>query len=236
MTERPAQPFRPWLLPPKGTPFFPDPREMSEQDGLIAVGGSLEPAWLQLAYREGLFPWFEADQPILWWSPEPRTVLRASNLHVSRSLQRELTRGRFELRSDTDFRGVMVGCAHRAEGTWLTSVMQGAYAQLHRLGHAHSIEVWMDGELAGGLYGVHVGAVFAAESMFHRRTNASKLALVAAVRTLARAGIELIDVQFLTPHLESLGAEEIPRGAYLSELKSLREVPRDWPSGPLDWR
>jgi leucyl/phenylalanyl-tRNA--protein transferase len=188
------------------------------------VGGDLSPERLLVAYDQGIFPWYDDGYPPLWWSPDPRTVLDPETLHVSRSLARALRRGGFELSWNRDFGRVMVECGRRRPGgTWIFPEMLDAYERLHQLGHAHSLEVWAKGDLVGGIYGVQRGGLFAAESMFHRRTNASKVALVAAVQSLFLAGIRLFDVQFLTPHLGSLGAREIPRAQYLERLGAVRE-------------
>ncbi len=197
---------------------FPDPGG-ADEDGLVAIGGDLSPERLLSAYRTGIFPWFDDGLPPLWWSPDPRAIIEPARLHVSRSMRRLLGKGRFVVTFDRAFPQVIDECARcRREGTWILPEMIDAYVQLHRLGHAHSFEVWEQGELVGGLYGVHQGGLFAAESMYHRRSNASKVALIASVTSLARAGIELYDVQFLTPHLQSLGAREISRSEYLQRV------------------
>jgi leucyl/phenylalanyl-tRNA---protein transferase len=214
----------PLYLPEGADLFFPDPRNERGFDGLIAIGGDLSPQRLLLAYREGIFPWYSEGTNILWWSPNPRAIIEATAIHRSRSLERRLRRGDFTFTLDRAFSDVLLGCADRAEGTWILPEMAQAYAELHRLGHAHSFEVWQDGVLVGGLYGVHVGGLFAAESMFHRRTDASKSILVVAVRSLARAGIRLFDVQFKTSHLASMGASEISRGAYVEQLRAVIDL------------
>jgi leucyl/phenylalanyl-tRNA--protein transferase len=213
----------PLLLPPGAPLGFPDAR-LAGPDGLVAIGGDLSPERLHLAYREGVFPWFSEGQPPLWWSPDPRAVLRPERLHVPRSVARRMRRGGFELRWDADFDAVIRACGERRQdGTWILPSMIRAYTALHRAGNAHCLAVWIDGELAGGIYGVRVGALFAAESMFHRVSDMSKVALVTLVRELAARGCELIEVQFLTPHLERFGAEEISRDDYLAELLRLRD-------------
>ncbi len=215
--------MRPMLIPPGGPLLFPDPTT-TDDEGLLAVGGDLSAERLLLAYDHGIFPWHDVGLPPLWWSPDPRTIIELERLHVSRSMRRVLRSRQFEVSFDQAFDQVMRACGSEREGgTWILPEMITAYTHLHTLGHAHSFEVWHGGELAGGLYGVHRGGLFAAESMFHRRTNASKVALVAAVRSLFAAGIELFDVQFLTPHLESLGAREIPRVEYLERVAGLRD-------------
>jgi leucyl/phenylalanyl-tRNA--protein transferase len=209
-------------IEPGGPIGFPDPRGAGK-DGLVAVGGDLSAPRLLAAYTLGIFPWYDDEHPPLWWSPDPRAVIDADHLHVSRSLARRLRKQEYTVTLDRDFRGVIQGCAQgRSDGTWLLPEMIDAYTKLHQLGHAHSVEVWLDGALAGGLYGVRVGGLFAAESMFHTQTDASKLALVHAVRGLFGAGVRLFDVQFLTAHLSSLGAYEIPRDEYLRRVEDAR--------------
>lgn len=202
-----------------GSPLsFPDPNE-SDDEGLLAVGGDLSPARLLFAYESGVFPWYSSGVPPLWWSPNPRALMDRERLHVSRSLRRVLRSGEFEVTFDTAFREVIVACASNREGgTWILPEMMLAYTQLHELGHAHSFEVWHDGRLAGGLYGVRRGALFAAESMFHVVSNASKVALAVSLDTLFRAGVQLFDVQFVTEHLLSLGAYEVERSEYLAQV------------------
>jgi len=208
-----------------GSPLsFPDPNE-SDDEGLLAVGGDLTPARLLFAYESGVFPWYSAGVPPLWWSPNPRALMDRERLHVSRSLRRTLRAGSFEVTFDTAFREVIQACASNREGgTWILPEMMLAYSQLHDLGHAHSFEVWHDGKLAGGLYGVRRGALFAAESMFHTVTDASKVGLAVALDTLFRAGIQVFDVQFVTDHLLSLGAYEIERSAYLAQIADTAQL------------
>ncbi len=212
---------RPHVLGPGGPIAFPDPHD-ADDDGLVAIGGDLSPARLLLAYESGIFPWYDAGLPPLWWSPNPRAVIDLQSLHVSRSMRRAI-RGDYELRFDTAFRAVMLGCAaRRHEGTWILPEMIEAYVRLFELGQAHSVEVWVHDELVGGLYGVQRGGLFAAESMFHSRTNASKLALIAAVRNFFALGVQLFDVQFMTTHLASMGAYEVPRARYLERVARAR--------------
>jgi leucyl/phenylalanyl-tRNA--protein transferase len=202
---------------------FPDPRRF-DAEGLVAFDGDLSVARLQLAYRSGVFPWYGEGLVPLWWCPDPRGVLDLEHLHVPRRLVRVLRGGGFTLTWNRCFAEVMQECGRqRAEGTWVLPEMVLAYTALHAAGAAHSLEVWHDAVLVGGVYGVQVGALFAAESMFHRRTDMSKVALVALVRSLARAGVELVDVQFVTPHLQRLGAYAVPRTTYLDRLQQLRE-------------
>ena len=213
---------RPVLLAPGGPLAFPDPED-SDAEGLVAVGGDLSPERLLTAYEHGIFPWYAEGLPPMWWSPDPRAVVDPSTLHVSRSLAREIKKGRFRVTFDCAFADVMQECGREREGgTWILPEMLEAYVRLHALGHARSVEVWLDDRLVGGLYGVQRGALFAAESMFHRATNASKVALVAAVKSLFGAGIELFDVQFTTSHLASMGIHDISRRAYLARVAAAR--------------
>jgi len=208
----------PLLIASGGPLYFPNP-ELTDEEGLVAIGGDLSPSRLLLAYESGIFPWYDRGLPPLWWSPDPRAIIDPADLHVSRSMRRVLSQRRFRFTWNRAFRDVMLACGDRDEGTWILPEMVEAYAELHRLGHAHSIEVWDGTALAGGLYGVQRGALFAAESMFHKRTNASKAALIEAVQTLTARGIELFDVQFTTSHLVSLGAREISRKQYVERVK-----------------
>jgi leucyl/phenylalanyl-tRNA--protein transferase len=196
---------------------FPDPAR-ADADGLLAEGGDLEPSTLIAAYRAGIFPWPVEAHELLWWSPDPRAVLPPETLHVSRSLARRLRQGRFRVTLNAAFAEVIAGCADREE-TWITPALRAAYVRLHTLGWAHSLEVWApDGTLAGGLYGVAVGALFSAESMFHRARDASKVAVVALVEHARRVGLTLLDVQVPSAHLTSLGARTIPRREYLARV------------------
>ena len=223
--------MRPAFLSSGSQPWFPDPRRAGPE-GLIAVGGDLSEARLRLAYASGIFPWFDEQSPILWWSPDPRALLPVSSLHVSRSLARRIRKGGFELTWNRAFAEVMRACGEdREDGTWILPEMLEAYERLHASGAAHSVEAWVGGELAAGLYGVQIGGLFAAESMFHRVRDLSKVALVAAVRSLARAGVGLFEVQFLTEHLASLGAVAVSREEYLRRLA--REVGREVEVGKL---
>jgi leucyl/phenylalanyl-tRNA--protein transferase len=197
---------------------FPDP-ERASPEGLVAVGGDLRPERLLAAYRRGIFPWFDDNTPILWWSPDPRAVLELDGLHVSRRLARTVRSGRFTATADRAFGDVIRGCARRpGQGVWITDDMIAAYTELHRLGHAHSVEAWRDGELAGGVYGVAVGGLFAGESMFTRVRDGSKVALVHLVERLRERGFQLFDIQFLNGHTARLGAVEVPRREYLRRL------------------
>ncbi|QEH38498.1 Leucyl/phenylalanyl-tRNA--protein transferase [Aquisphaera giovannonii] len=202
-------------------PIFPPPA-LADPEGILAIGGDLEPGRLLAAYREGIFPWYEAGGPILWWSPDPRAVLFLDELKVSRRLARTIRSGRFETRHDTAFAAVIRACAEASrpgeDGTWITAEMQRAYIRLHELGHAHSTEAWRDGKLVGGIYGVRVGRCFCGESMFHAETDASKVALVALVGRLKAEGVTMMDCQVASGHMLSLGAREIPRRRFLEEL------------------
>lgn len=220
----PQPPRAPVFLSSGGPVAFPDPRSY-DSEGLVAVGGDLSPERLASAYAAGVFPWYDEGYLPMWWSPDPRGVFIEEDLHVSRSLSKVLRRGDFQLTWNRDFRAVMTACgARRDGGTWIFEEMLDAYCELHRLGMAHSLEVWRGAELVGGTYGVQVGGLFAAESKFHRRTDMSKVALVALVRSLSRAGVSLIDVQFVTEHLRSLGARRVSRDDYLARLEFARRA------------
>jgi leucyl/phenylalanyl-tRNA--protein transferase len=222
----------PWL--DSGDPFPEVERALAEPNGLLAAGADLSLPRLLEAYRNGIFPWFSHDQPILWWSPDPRMVLFPAELKISRSLARTLRSTRFEVRADTAFDAVIEGCRQprRGEsGTWITEEMAEAYATLHRAGFAHSVETWLDGKLVGGLYGVALGRAFFGESMFARVSDASKVALVALARQLQHWGFGVIDCQMNTAHLASLGAREIPRAEFTRRLRELvhyAPVPVPW--------
>jgi leucyl/phenylalanyl-tRNA--protein transferase len=207
---------KPLFLPPGAPLTFPDPAA-SDDEGLLAIGGDLTPERLLFAYEHGVFPWYDEGLPPMWWCPNPRAVMDAAHLHVSRSLRRVLRSGRFTVSFDRAFREVMIECGREREsGTWILPEIVDAYVALHELGHAHSVEVFQEQQLVGGLYGVQRGALFAAESMFHRARDASKVALACGIERLFAEGITLFDVQFSTPHLQSLGAYEISRTEYLA--------------------
>lgn len=208
-------------------PLFPPP-EFAEEGGLLAIGGDLSTPRLLLAYSMGIFPWFNEGDPILWWSPDPRCILEPAELKISRSLAKVLRRQEFAVTFDQDFAAVIDACAsvrQPEEGTWITAGMRQAYLRLHRLGYAHSVEVWRDEALVGGLYGVCMGRCFFGESMFHRVTDASKIALVELARHLLVRRFELIDCQLPTPHLLSLGARVVPRDVFLQRLRRGGVVP-----------
>lgn len=209
---------RPVVLPATGAGSFPDPNAY-DAEGLVAIGGDLHVDRLCLAYGSGIFPWYAEGYVPMWWSPDPRALLDPAHLHVSRSLRKRIRAGGFQLTWNRCFERVMRECGRgRRDGTWILPEMVAAYGQLHQRSQAHSLEVWDGLELVAGVYGVQVGRLFAAESMFHRRTDMSKVAVVALVRSLFAAGIELFDVQFATAHLRTLGAYEVPRREYLRRL------------------
>ncbi|MBU3739719.1 MAG: leucyl/phenylalanyl-tRNA--protein transferase [Rhodoferax sp.] len=238
-------PALPWLQP--GDPF-PDPEQAwntnSPAPGLLAAGGQLDVSTLRRAYSQGIFPWFSRGQPILWWSPDPRMVLqtRAFRLHPSlrKTIRRSCLSDQIRIRMDHDFPAVIAACATSPrpgqQGTWIVESMQSAYLELHRAGLAHSVETWIDGELAGGLYCVAIrGAVFG-ESMFHRQSDASKIALAALVAFCLDRGIEQIDCQQNTRHLASLGAAEMPRRLFLQRVqRALVQPPVKWEFDPIYW-
>ena len=201
--------------------FFPDVSEADEY-GILAVGGDLSPERLMLAYRSGIFPWFDNDEPILWWSPPERMVLFPSELKISKSMRNILNRNVFKVTYNKDFRGVISNCSQISrqgqEGTWITAEMIEAYVKLHELGHAKSVEVWQNDELVGGLYGVDLGHVFCGESMFSKVSNASKVAFITLVENLKIRKYKLIDCQVHNDHLESLGAREIERAEFMEIL------------------
>ena len=208
--------------------FPPLTKAMREPNGLLAAGGDLSADRLVQAYRHGCFPWFSEGQPILWWSPDPRTVLLPEELHVSRSMAKLLRQQRYQVSFDRDFKAVIQACAgprRDADGTWITDDMQNAYTELHARGHAHSVEVWDNGELVGGLYGLAMGQLFFGESMFSRADNASKFGFITLARHLQAWGFVLIDCQMPTPHLESLGARSIPRREFADYLRDHLDQP-----------
>ena len=215
-------------------PFPPVDNAMREPNGLLAAGADLSPARLLDAYQRGIFPWFGDEDPLLWWSPDPRMVLFVDELHVSRSLRKTIRSGRFSVTADRAFSAVMSGCAEPREdqdGTWITTEMRAAYARLAAMGYAHSVEAWAGGELVGGLYGVAIGRVYFGESMFARVTDASKVAFVTLVRQLQQWGFRLIDCQMPTAHLTAFGAREIPRREFLAEVeRAILEppIPSPW--------
>jgi len=230
-----------WI--PVGEPIVPFPdldSALRDPDGLLAFGGDLSVSRLLLAYRQGIFPWYSSGQPIMWWSPDPRTVLFPDKLKISRSLRKTLNKKPFEITINRAFKQVITACSaprSDGEGTWITSDMQMAYCQMHEHGHAHSVEAWLDGELVGGLYGIAIGQVFFGESMFSRRSDASKVAFAHFVKWLKSLGYKLIDCQVESDHLVSLGACNIPRHEFARLLKEYCELPMDnahWQEASLE--
>ena len=219
-------------LPSRDVPWIAP--ELADPDGFVGVGGDLAPRTLLRAYAEGVFPWFNEDDPILWWSPDPRGIIELhtfpdapyGGLHVSRRLARTVRSGKFRVTTNHCFKSVMLACGqNRDGGTWVTPDMLAAYGELHRLGHAHSVESWVGDELAGGVYGVAVGGLFAAESMFYRVSDGSKVALAVLVLRLRERGFTLLDVQMTTPHTERMGAINISRSEYLRRLREAVKKP-----------
>jgi len=217
--------------------WFPDPRSAKkggEFDGLVAIGGDLSMPRLLLAYRNGIFPW--TDNPITWWSPDPRAIFDLDRFHVPESLARTIRRGVFEVTLDRAFRKVVEGCAAPARGresTWISPLFIEAYTRLHKRGHAHSVECWQDNQLVGGIYGVSIGGFFAGESMFHRVSNGSKVALYRLVQHLRTRGFVLFDIQATTPITRQLGAIAIPREEYLRRLAQAVEMDCAFESPPM---
>jgi leucyl/phenylalanyl-tRNA---protein transferase len=207
-----------------GDPFPPVDTALEEPNGLLCAGLELTATRVLSAYERGIFPWYNDGQPVLWWSPDPRMVLRPGDFKLHRSLRKTLRNSKYEIRVDTHFVEVMQGCAEprpEQDGTWITDAIIGAYSELHRAGFAHCVECWTDGELAGGLYGIALGRAFFGESMFMRRTDASKIAFAHLATQLRRWGFELIDCQQETVHLASFGAKPIARKQFISELARL---------------
>ncbi len=201
--------------------FPPVGAALKEPNGLLAAGGDLSTSRLLQAYRRGIFPWYNPGEPILWWSPDPRCIIKPESLHISRSMRKRLRKQDYQVTLDQDFVGVIDGCAANRSGTagtWITRAMKQAYVELHEKGFAHSVEVWVDGKLAGGLYGIALGRVFFGESMFSRQRDASKIAFICLVEQLRNWGYALIDCQVANDHLRSMGASEIPRTEFLRLL------------------
>ncbi len=215
------------------TPDFPFPDEKSffrfpsvrdaTPEGIVAVGGDLSPGMLLSAYRQGIFPWFSEGDPLMWWSPDPRFVMFPENIRVSKSMKRILKRKNYRVTLDSDFVSVIGHCKivkrKKQEGTWITGEMKNAYIELHKMGYAHSVETFIDGELSGGLYGISLGSCFFGESMFSLYPDASKIALILLVWRLFDAGFTMVDCQVYTPHLERMGAENISRETFLRKLE-----------------
>lgn len=233
----------PWLE--GAAPFPPADTALRQPNGLLAAGGELSPQRLLDAYRCGIFPWYSNDDPVLWWSPDPRMVLVPAEFRLARSLGKRLRRREFAVSTDTAFGTVMQSCAGTPrpgqDGTWIVDAMVDAYTALHELGHAHSVECWQTADngtprLVGGLYGVCLGRMFYGESMFSHVTDASKAALAYLVRHLRASGVDLIDCQMKTPHLASLGAREMPRHEFLHAVRArVAKTPFAWPAGPLEF-
>ena len=218
------------------TPFPPVEQALRSPNGLLAAGGDLAPERLLDAYRHGIFPWFNAGEPALWWSPDPRMVLFPEEFKISRSLRKTLRNKTYDVRTDTAFERVMRACAEprNGQGTWITGEMVAAYAHLHRMGYAHSVETWLDGKLVGGLYGISIGRMFYGESMFSRASDASKVALAHLAAQLQRWNFGMIDCQMNTPHLISLGARELPRTEFIQCLQELIHYPDIAPQWKFD--
>ena len=216
------------------TPFPPVEHALRNPNGLLAAGGGLAPARLLDAYRHGIFPWFNEEDPVLWWCPDPRMVLFPSEFRISRSLRKTLCKHAYEIRVDTAFEQVMLDCAAPRggqAGTWIHEEMITAYTELHRMGYAHSVETWIDGRLAGGLYGVALGGAFFGESMFSRVSEASKVAFAYLVERLRRRGYILLDTQFINDHVRQFGAIEVSRTRYLEMLVRALDVHTSLDSG-----
>lgn len=218
-----------WLSPQDAPEWFPPLEQaLEEPSGLLAAGGDLSPERLIAAYRRGIFPWYSPGQPVLWWSPDPRAVLFPEEFHCTRSLAKTLRNGGFSYSMDVDFAAVIDGCAApraASPGTWITSDMRAAYLELHRLEHAHSIEIWRAGALVGGLYGVRLGGVFFGESMFSRERDASKAALARLVAVCRRNSLAVIDCQLPSRHLTTLGSRTIPRSQFQALLREHARTP-----------
>ncbi len=217
--------------------FFPPPN-MADESGLLAIGGKLEAHWLLEAYSSGIFPWFNEEDPIMWWSPDPRSVIVPGNLKIRKSMRTYFNSGKFELRIDYDFNGVINNCQKISRkgqnGTWITSDMKKAYKNLHKLGYAHSFETWKDNQLVGGLYGVSLGKIFFGESMFSLISNASKFALLSLSMILKENGFKLLDCQIPNSHLNNMGCRELSRDDYLeilSQNKSEKSIIGNWGKG-----
>ena len=233
----------PWLG--NAEDFPPLELALREPNGLLCAGGDLTPQRLVQAYINGIFPWYSPGEPILWWSPDPRMVLFPAEFRISRSLRKALRKGGYQVRLDTGFKAVIQACARKRRpgqaGTWITPGIQAAYLRLHELGYAHSVETWVDGKLAGGLYGIAIGRMFYGESMFTHVADASKIAIAHLARFLEKQGFGLIDCQMNTSHLASLGAREIPRDDFILRVQRLTAIPPlcgRWPADAAagDWK
>ncbi len=213
-----------------------EPLMWDDPYGLVYIGGDLHPDSLLAAYRRGIFPWFNEDDPLLWWSPDPRAIFEFDKIHFSKRLLRTVRQGRYRTTMNCQFAGVMRACSDREEGSWITDDMFEAYCELHRLGHAHSVESWNGDELVGGIYGVAVGGLFAAESMFHRETDAGMVAMVKLVEHLQSRGYILLDTQMATDHTRILGAIDIPRDNYRRRLERAVALPVSFQAAGPDLR
>lgn len=234
--------FLPRLDPEPTAPFPPPDSAQRRPNGLLAWGGDLSPTRLMNAYRSGIFPWYSRGDPILWWSPDPRTVFDTRALHLSRRYRRSLRQSRWTICVDRDFAGVVDACAHvprpGQDGTWILPEVASAYLRLHQLGHAHSVEVYAGERLIGGIYGVDAGVVFCGESMFGHESGASRLALAALCRLLADRSVRWLDAQMPAPHLASLGAQQMRRDVYLTHLAKPAPAPPscgEWTSRCPRW-
>jgi leucyl/phenylalanyl-tRNA--protein transferase len=220
-------------------PQFPDPSTaLSEPDGLLAVGGNLDPSTLVDAYRQGIFPWYQDEDPILWWSPATRCLIEPKALNISRRLRRLMRQQPYQIKTDSAFSKVMRACAEpRGDGgTWITEDMMASYTALHDQGQAHCVEVWDGSNLVGGIYGVHLGGIFCGESMFSRVDNGSKIAIAHLCQWMTFEGLELIDCQMINPHLLSLGAISMARPDFLAQLHNLRDRQHKWSlKDSFDW-
>ena len=224
-----------FLSPDPDSPFPPAEAALRQPDGLLAIGGDLSPTRLLIAYRHGIFPWYSQGQPILWWTPDPRMVFRTEGIRLGSRFRRQLRSSPWQVRADTAFSQVVAACADSPrpgqDGTWITDEMQAAYLQLHRMGHAHSVEIFDRERLVGGIYGVAIGRMFFGESMYSGESGGSKVALAGLASRLHQWGWPLIDAQVENPHLVSLGAESWPRGRFLQQVESLTaqpEAPGNW--------
>lgn len=229
-----------WLSPSDPPDAFPDTADaLTEPDGLLAAGGDLSSERLLAAYSSGIFPWYDDGQPVLWWSPDPRCVLQPADLHISRRLRQQMRKSRAELRFNHAFAGVIRACAgerRSQQGTWITDDMIAAYAQLHAEGWAHSVEVWEENVLTGGLYGLCIGRVFFGESMFSASHNTSKMAMLGLAQHMQSSDLELVDCQVVSQHLVTMGARAIPRSDFTRILKRACDPPTrhdEWPTSPI---
>ena len=229
-----------WLSPADAPEAFPDVADaLTDPDGLLAAGGDLDPKRILVAYRKGIFPWYDAGQPILWWSPDPRCILRPADLHLSRRLRQQIRNSSAELRFNQAFAEVIRACAgdrKSQQGTWITDDMMAAFEHLHGDGWAHSVEIWENGQLVGGVYGLCIGRVFFGESMFSARPNTSKMALLGLTRHMQAEGLELLDCQVVSQHLITLGASTLPRAEFKNILDRACSPPsryESWPRGSM---